>query len=473
MTPSPTPAKRISSRVFWIATVLAVLPILAASGWYALSRGKSASATEAEPQAEETKAPVAITVEVVNPRPGGIRRTCVQPGTVEPFDAADLYAKVSGYLAEQTVDIGSHVKAGDVLARISVPEFGKEVERHQARMRDAQAKIRQMDAHLKVAQADARAADKSVDLARVMVKVKTAYRRYREKQLDRVKGLYADKAIDAKLVDEQEDFFLSAQEAENAAVEQVNTSLEKATAAKAKITQAEADLDEAKADLGVSEAELAKSKVFLDYTVIRSPYTGLVTKRNFHVGDFVKAADQSGMVPMLAVERTDLMRVVIQVPDRDVPFVRRGAPAVVEIDALPGVTFESKGAQKVAVARWSGTEDPNTRTMRTEIDVPNIEGILYHGMYGRVTITLNAGTPNALRIPSAALVGKAEGGRGAVRVVRDDKVHLIPVRYAIDNGVEAEITSGLTSADHVITRSTAPVDEGTPVTVQDDTASDH
>src|SRR5262249_20522914 len=179
-------------------------------------------------------------------------------------------------------------------------------------------------------------------------------------------------------------------------------------------------------------------------------------------------ADQGGNTPLLAVERTDVMRVVVQVPDRDVPYVSAGDPAVVEIDALPGVVFETKGESKVGVSRWADAEDPTTRTMRTEINVKNPDDVLRHGMYGRVTLILSPGTPNALRVPSAALVGKAEGGRGAVRVVRGDRVHLVPVRYATDNGVEAEVISGLAPSDQVIVRASGPVEEGPAVTVSDE-----
>jgi RND family efflux transporter MFP subunit len=469
-----TPA-RSRFRWFHALLVLIVAAGLGTAGWYTLGRTKPAAG--GEPKPEEPAVPAPVTVEVAQPKPGGIQRVCVQPGTVEPFEAADLYAKVSGYLAEQAVvrggkkvavDIGTRVKVGEVLARISVPEYEKLVERDAAKVRDAAAKVKQMEAHLRASRAEARAADASVVLAKVMVKAKTAYRHYREKQNERIKGLVAERAVDAKLADEQEDFYLSALEAENAAREQVNTATERAAAAGAKIMQAEADLDEANADVGVAEAELAKSKVLLDYTAIRSPYTGVVTRRSFHVGDFVKAADQGGQTPMLSVERTDLMRVVVQVPDRDVPYVSEGDPAVVEIDALPGVTYETKGDKTVAVARWAEAEDPTTRTMRTEVDVPNPDGKLRHGMYGRVTLTLAEGTPNALRVPSAALVGKAEGGRGAVRVVRDGTAHLVKVRYATDNGVEAEVVSGLTPQDRVIVRAGGPVEDGAAVAVHEE-----
>jgi RND family efflux transporter MFP subunit len=435
--------------------------------WYAAGRTLTTTATAHEPHrpGEPAKAGGAVRVEVVRPSPGGLNRNSVEPGTVEPFESADIYAKVSGFLAEQTVDIGDRVKKGDVLAKLFVPEYEKQVARDQARVRDTEAHVKQSEARVEAARADAKAAEASVALAKAMVRAKTAYRQYREKQLNRIKELAAQKAVDARLVDEQEDFYLSALEAENQAREEVNTSQEKANAARAKIDSAQADLDAAKADVGVAQAELAKAQVFLDYTVIKAPYTGVITRRSFFPGDFIKSADQGGNTPLLAVERTDKMRVVVQVPDRDVPYIDVGDQAVVEIDALPGVTYKTDADRKVVVSRWSNAEDPATRTVRTEVDIENPDGKLRHGMYGRVTLILSTGTPGAVHIPSGALVGKAEGGRGTVRVLKDGKVHLVPVRYSLDNGVEAEIVSGLTAEDQVIVRANGPVEEGTPVTV--------
>lgn len=459
---------------------LVVLAALGIGGWYAIARAKpSAEANQARAQHENPTA--AISVEVIQPKPGGIVRMCVQPGTVEPFEAADMYAKASGFLIEQNVDIGSRVKLDDVLARISVPEYEKQVQRDEARVLDATAKVRQMEANLKVAKADAKAADASVTLAKVLVRAKVAFRQYREKQLIRTKELAKEQAINARVVDEQEDFYMSALEAENSANEGVTAAQERAIAARAKIEQAEADIDAAKAGVEVAAAELEKSRVLLDYTVIKSPFNGVVTKRNFHPGergrrgDYIKSADQGGTIPVLAVERTDKMRVVIQVPDRDVPYVSLGDPAVIEIDALPGVVFETKGADTVGISRWADAEDAATRTMRTEVDLKNPDGVLRHGMYGRatLTLTLSPGTPNALRIPSSALFGKAEGGRGAVRVVREGKVRILPIRYATDNGVEAEILLGLNPTDRVIVRSSASIEEGTPVAVAEPAAAGH
>jgi RND family efflux transporter MFP subunit len=471
-TPHPVPW-------FRLAIGCLVLAGVGAGGWYAFGNGNSGSGGFHADAPEDAPAPPPITVDVEHPRTGGIQRTVTQPGTVEPYEGADLYAKVSGYLVEQSVeidgkkvpvDIGTPVKAGDILARIAVPEFEKQVARDEARLKSTTTRVAQMTAHKTAAEAEARAADASINLARVLVKAKTAYKDYREKRLKRIKDLVAKEAVDENLRDEQEDYYLSALEAENAALEKVNETKERATAAHAKILQAQADLEEAQAEIGVAEADLAKSKVVLEYTVIRAPYTGIVTRRTYspgangQFGAFIKAADQGGNTPLLTVERTDVMRVVVQVPDRDVPYISTNATALIDIDALPGVRFGT-GEEKLHVARWAKSEDPVTRTMRTEVDVKNPKGVLAHGMYGRVTLVLNAGTPNAIRIPSAALVGKAEEGHGSVRVFQDGKVHIVPVRYASDNGVEVEIVGGLTTSDQVIVRASSPVEEGTPVTV--------
>ncbi len=417
----------------------------------ALSPTASVSAAESP-----TPGGAAVPVEVTRPRAGGIERVCVQPGTVEPFEMADLYAKASGFLAEQSVDIGSRVKAGDVLARLSVPESEKQVDRDKARVRNAQAKVRQVEAGIQAAEADARAADAAVGLARVAVKAKSAYRQYRDKQLVRIKELAASRAVDARLADEQEDFYQSAVEGENTAKEQVNAALERAAAAKSKVVQGGADLDEAKANVGVADADLSKSEVLLGYTVVKSPYTGVVTRRSFHPGDFVKAADQGGTTPLLTVERTDKMRVVVQVPDRDVAYVDAGDKATLEIDALPGRSFAG------AVARTAEAEDPTTRLMRTEVDIPNTDGKLRRGMYGRATLVLEAGSPGAVRVPSAAVLER-QGAGAVIRVVQDGKVRHRPVTLGADNGTEIEVLSGLAPTEVVVVRASRPVPEGTAV----------
>ena len=470
MTPKP--------RHRWSRLVLIILvPAgIGAGGWYAIAHGKTLFG-EHNPKTEESKAASLVTVEVVSPRMGGIDRVSVQPGTVEPFESTDLYAKASGFLIEQNVDIGSRVTKGQIVARISVPEYQKQVDRDEARLRAANAKIHQMEAHIAAAEAEAKAADASVSFSKVSVRAKMAFRKYREKQLTRIKELVSQKALESRLMDEQEDFYLSALESENAANESVTSSEERASAASAKIIQAKADYEEAKASAGVAAAELEKSKVLLEYTILKSPYTGVVTRRSFHpgapgeLGDFIKSADQGGTTPLLTIERTDVMRVVIQVPDRDVPSLSTNATAVVEIDALPGVKYDTNGKDKLKVSRWAKAEDPTTRTMRVEVDVKNPvdelnpDGILSHGMYGRVTLTLRQGAATAVRVPTGVVVGREGKGKGTVRVLRSERIQSVPVTLGSDNGVEVEVLTGLAFTDQVVLRTSGPVDDGATVAV--------
>jgi RND family efflux transporter MFP subunit len=330
----------------------------------------------------------------------------------------------------------------------------------------AEAKVEQMTAAIATAEAEERAAAAQITLAEAERKSKVSFREYREKQRGRVRDLVSRQALDAKLADEQEDQYQAAVSAELAATASVTAARQKAEAADARVRQARADLKFARAEVSVSKARLERSQVLLGYTVITAPYTGVVTKRNFQPGDFVRSAEGGGeRTPILAVERTDIMRVVVQVPERDVPFVDVGDPAVVELDALHGRALKSNGTETVTVSRLAASEDPRTRLMRVEVDFKNPGDKIRRGMYGRVTLRLEPGSPTAFRVPSAALFGKAEAGKAAVRVVRDDVVHVVPVVYGTDNGTDVEILSGLTPQDRVVVRASGPVDNGTAVTI--------
>lgn len=443
---------------------------------------RTQSTARGEESASSTKsASQAISVDVVSPRPNGIDRVSTQPGSIEPFEVVDLYPKVSGYLAEQSierngkkleqngqpvrVDIGTSVRVGDVLARLAVPEQENQVTQDEADVARTKARLEQMQAAVATAEAEKRAAAAVVAFAEAELKSKEAYRAFREKQRERIQELAARGAIDRKLEDEQESQYQAAVSSQLAANEAVTSAEQKLASAAARVRQAEADVKYAQSEVGVAQAKLAKSRTMLGYTVIRSPLNGVISKRNHHVGDFIKSADSGGdRHALLTVERTDLMRVIVQVPERDVPFVNVGDPAIITVDALPGVIFQSTPDQPVSVSRLAHSEDSHTHLMRVEIDLKNKDGRLHRGMFGRVKLQLQAGSPGATRIPSAALVGKAEDGKAMVRIVRDDVAHVIPVRYGSDNGSEVEILEGLTPADRVIIRAGGPVTNGTVVT---------
>ena len=254
-------------------------------------------------------------------------------------------------------------------------------------------------------QAEAAAARATVKQMEADVVRATAQRSYRAKEYHRMEELFARDAIDKRLVDEKEDATEAARAAELGAKAAVEKSKAEADAADARIAQAKTDVEHAEADVEVAAAVLAKQKVLLDYTRIESPYDGVVTSRKFHRGSFILAADHGGDMPLLTVARTDVVRVVVQVPDRDVPYTNVGDAATIEIDALPGKLFTGK------VSRVADSENPQTRTMRVEIDLPNDKDLLREGMYGRATIQLEPPSA-ALTIPAGALSARRPTAKG-------------------------------------------------------------
>ncbi|HMF11399.1 MAG TPA: efflux RND transporter periplasmic adaptor subunit, partial [Gemmataceae bacterium] len=155
--------------------------------------------------------------------------------------------------------------------------------------------------------------------------------------------------------------------------------------------------------------------------------------------------------------RTDKMRIVVQIPDRDVPYCDPNDEAKIEIDALPNETFPPG-----KVTRIARSEDWQTKLMRVEIDVPNKEGKLRQGMYGWVTILLDR-SPEQISIPSSCLVGKARDGSGSVYVVRDGMARVVTVKLSVDNGHLVGINSGLDLHDRVIVQAPSSLRDGMPV----------
>ncbi len=203
-----------------------------------------------------------------------------------------------------------------------------------------------------------------------------------------------------------------------------------------------------------------------EYTTIHSPYTGVITARNYWPGDFVQSRNDGGaLFPLLTVEKTDVMRVKVQIPDADVPFTNPGDTATISIDALPGRHFDAK------VSRIAAAEDPETRTMRIEIDMDNKGGLFRDGMYGKVTIALE-NAPDGLNIPSSCVVEELGEGAAVLFVVRDNIARKIKVRIGSDDGIRTEILSGLRPNDLVIS-SRAGISDGMQVSVIEQTEDQH
>ena len=369
-----------------------------------------------------------------------------------------MFAKLSGYLKEQTVDIGDRVKVGDVLAVIDVPELVQEVNRTTAGLAQATAQLTQRQARVETARALRDAAQAAVGRAKANLESAEALLAFKQKVYVRIKHLFEQRAVEEQLVDEREEDFLAAQAARDATRAAIDNAVADEAAAEAKLSESEADVLEAQATVGVCRAALERAKVFVDFAQIRSPYDGVVTERSFFPGDFIRAADGNSGVPLLAVEKTDVMRIVVEVPDRDAPFTNPGDRAIFEAGTLAGLVFEGR------VSRVSNAEDTSSRTMRVEIDLPNEAGLLRDGMYGKATIHLWSDSP-PLRLPASCLIEKPVGGRAAVYVVRDGKARRQTIHLLQAEKNEVEVLSGIGLGDAVIADHLTSLRDGAAVQV--------
>jgi HlyD family secretion protein len=448
----------------WGTIVLLLVAAVLAAGayWWWSDRQRrndernQSGGTTSRPADSASKA--ALGVFYVNPRKGGLAQTTTQPGTVHAFQYADLYAKASGYLRGQIVDIGDTVEKGQVLAEVYDPERQQRVELAAAEVERAKAAVSQAQAREQAAEAGVSIAQAAVAVRETEVSQTAAVRRFREKEYIRYVELARRQAVDQRVADERQEEFEGAKSAEERAAASVKAAEADIVRAVAQVATAKADIQHARAQQHVAEATLREAEILAQYTRIISPYTGVVLERNFHDGDFIREATRGDERAVLTVARTDLMRVIIYVPDRDTPALDRGDEAVVRIDALPGEEFKGK------VARFSEYELAANRTMRAEVDLPNPARRLHMGMYGMVTILLEPAS-NHLTIPSKCL-REVDAGAGTVYVVEKDRARKRSVRTGRDDGIRAEVIGGLSANDRVIVQYTGSIEDGEPVDAQ-------
>jgi multidrug efflux pump subunit AcrA (membrane-fusion protein) len=153
------------------------------------------------------------------------------------------------------------------------------------------------------------------------------------------------------------------------------------------------------------------------------------------------------------------MRVVVRIPEREIPYVHVGDKAEIEFDALPDRRFEA------AISRIAHGEESHTRTMIAEIDLPNKDDLLRDHMYGRVDIELEK-APDGVSIPSACLVGNVTDGKARAFVVEEGKARLRDIQVGKDTGKTVEVFSGLSEADEVIVRPPGGLADGAEVAAE-------
>ena len=344
-------------------------------------------------------------VEVVRPLRATVAQRLQTNATLAAFEETDIFAKISGYLSDVRVDIGDHVKAGQVLAVIDVPELKQQLAEAEAQLESKKSSLESVRSQ--------------VDHAKANLFLQTALAKDRD-QLGEGRNFISSQTLD-----------------------QVHAN---ADIARADLGVAEANRALAANEIDVAAATVERIKALLAYTQIVAPFDGVVARRFVNRGDLVQAATATRTTPsagsLFTVQRIDTIRVFCDVPENDVPHVHVGDPSIVEPAGFDGKPFIGK------VTRFSLRLDPETRNMRTEIDLPNPEERLYPGTYAQVSLEMNR-RPDALTVPTAAVGSDVDGN--FVYIISDNRITRLAVKTGLTDNGRIEVTAGLSAETPVVT----------------------
>lgn len=385
------------------------LAIAVVSGMAAASCAKHEpppAAAQAEPQA----------VPVVKASLDNLSGSITLTGEFIPYQEVDVMAKVAGYIRNIGVDVGDRVKQGQVLATLEIPEMEDDLTR-------AGAAIDQANAETTRAQDDvqrAESAHQMTNLSRTRI----------ENVAKREVGLVPQQEVD----------------------EIRSRDLE----AEAQVSAAKSNLLAAQNRVNVLKSDESRLKTMRKYETITAPFDGVVTKRYANTGAMIQAgtASQSQAMPVVRVSQNSLLRLVLPVPESSVSEVAIGKTVSVRVPSLKR-TFSGR------VARFTDTLALSTRTMDTEVEVPNPSLTLIPGMYAEVDLQLQE-RKNVVALPLDAIDGSGPEAR-VFEVGPQGTVHIVPVKVGLQTAGEAEIETGVANGDTVIVGRHAGLREGDAV----------
>ncbi len=333
----------------------------------------------------------------------------------KPFQEVEVMAKVAGYVKQIHVDVGDRVKQGQLLAVLEIPEMADDRARAQAAMERSQAEVARAKDELQRTQS-------AHDIAHV------SFTRLSEVSKKRP-GLVAQQEID----DAQS----------------------KDLVAEAQIAAAKSNQSAAEQQVHVNNAELQKVNTLSDYARMTAPFAGVITKRYADTGSMIQAgtASNTQAMPLVRLSENSLLRLILPVPESAVPTVRIGQQVDVRVSAL-NRSFRGQ------VARFTNKVALATRTMDTEVDVPNPSLVLIPGMYAEVNLSLEKRN-RVLTVPIPAIdIGSDESSGQVVVVNAENQVEIRTVRLGLQTAAKMEIRSGLHEGDLVVTGNRASLHAG-------------
>jgi len=226
---------------------------------------------------------------------------------------------------------------------------------------------------------------------------------------------------------------------------------------KQEVDNAVGDLEAKKATVESSEANVRRLEELESFKHIYAPFSGYITKRNVDTGTLINAGNGGSSQQLFVLSQIDPIRVYLSVPETYAPSIHAGLGSFLELTQYPGQKFEGK------VVRTAESIDTATRTLLTEVDVPNHNGALLPGGYAQVHLQVKV-SATRLSVPVNALLFRSEGLR-AVVVDANHKVHLRALTIGRDYGTSLEVLQGLEESDWIVLNPADSLDEGEEVRV--------
>jgi RND family efflux transporter MFP subunit len=307
------------------------------------------------------------------------------PGTTAAFATAIIFARATGYIDKRNVDIGDRVKAGDLLAQLAVPELDDQIAQNEATLDQLKSSLKQVRAALVFARQQAV--------------------RYQELAKTALAGTVQN-------------------------AEQWTSQWQQQAAAVAAT----------KHNIIAQENLVRLLHQNRAYASVVAPFDGVITQRNVEVGSLVQGNAASGTF-MFEIMQKDVIRVWVYVPQDEAFGVTPGIDAIVRVPELPDRAFPG------TVTRIADAQQSGTRTLLTEIDLANPDGVLRSGVYCTVELKIPRRTPHFL-VPADAIIFNHDGLQ--VAVVQNGKAEIRKVRVARDLGTRVEVDTGVRAGDRVI-----------------------
>lgn len=328
-------------------------------------------------------------VTVVSLKPNRKADELVLPSSAQAWHITPIWARVNGYLIDYLVDIGDHVKVGDLLAVIDTPE---------------------VDQQLAQAQADLASSQANRDIAKI---TSQRWQQVWDKNREAV--------------------------------------------SKQEVDQYNANLESTEAIVVANEKNVARLAYQQQFKYIIAPFEGIITQRSVDIGSLILGNIDGANQQLFQIAQTHTIRFYVSVPQTYFRQIKEGIEAEVRVSEYPDKVF------KGVVTRFAKALDPTARTLLTEVDVKNDEGLLYAGLFGKVTFKMIPETVNFI-IPTTAMIIRAGYPHVAV-VDESNTIQMKKVKIGLDYGKEIQIVEGLKENERIVILPSANIDNGMRVQI--------